>query len=217
SSTFNCKVRIDNVRTKKGWNYQSCGGPKCKKGIERKAESLWCDSCNKPVEYPVLRFRLELNISDQTTSTVVVMFDDIETELVKCSADSIVQPEDENVIGTTLILELKSHTCYEHGTFESFTCWRIVPEEAVEETAGSSNIDEKVPAKRKRMKTLAMHPSVSTPSKPAEDKKKKRVELEDSEEEIASAWNGAQENAKDGSGSEKKKKRRYIVYESDSE
>ncbi|GKD31026.1 ATP-dependent DNA helicase PIF7-like protein [Tanacetum coccineum] len=230
SSTFNCKVRIDNVRTKKGWNYPSCGGSKCKKGIERKAESFWCDSCNKPVEYPVLRFRLELDISDQTASTVVVMFDDIATELVKCSADSIVQPEDEtadvhailpralqNVIGTTHILELKSHTYYEHDTFESFTCWRIVPEEAVEESAGSSNIDEKVPAKRKRMKTLAMHPSVSTPSKPAEDKKKKRVELEDSEEEIASAWNGAQENAKDGSGSEKKKKRRYIVYESDSE
>ncbi|GJW04387.1 nucleic acid-binding, OB-fold protein [Tanacetum coccineum] len=95
SSTFNCKVRIDNVRTKKGWNYPSCGGSKCKKGIERKAGSFWCDSCNKSVEYPVLRFRLELDISDQTASTVVVMFDDIATELVKCFADSIMQTEDE--------------------------------------------------------------------------------------------------------------------------
>ncbi|GKA36290.1 reverse transcriptase domain-containing protein, partial [Tanacetum coccineum] len=129
------------------WNYPSCGGSKCKKGIERKAGSFWCDSCNKLVEYPVLRFRLELDISDETASTVVVMFDDIAIELVKCSADSIVQPEDEvdvhailpralqNVIRTTHILELKSHTYYEHGTFESFTCWRIVPEEAVEESA----------------------------------------------------------------------------------
>ncbi|GKD34581.1 reverse transcriptase domain-containing protein, partial [Tanacetum coccineum] len=145
---FKKGIRIDNVRTKKGWNYPSCGGSKCKKGIEQKAGSFWCDSCNKSVEYPVLRFRLELDISDQTTSTV-------------------------NVIRTTHILELKLHTYYEHGTFESFTCWRIVPEEAVEESACSSNIDEKVPAKRKRMKTLAIHPSVSTPSKPAEDKKKK--------------------------------------------
>ncbi|GJY57236.1 replication protein A 70 kDa DNA-binding subunit C-like protein [Tanacetum coccineum] len=222
SSTFNCKVRIDNVRTRKGWNYPSYGGSKCKKGIDRKAGSFWCDLCNKPVEYPVLRFRLELDISDQTTSTVVVMFDDIATELVKCSADSIMQTEDEtadvhailpqalqNMIGTTHILELKSHTYYVQCTFESFTCRRIVPEEAVEESVGSSNIDEKVPAKRKRMKSLAMHTSVTTPSKPVEDKKKKRVELEDSKEEMASAWNGAQENAKDGSGSEKKKKRSF--------
>nr|GEY23281.1 hypothetical protein [Tanacetum cinerariifolium] len=72
-----------------------------------------------------------------------------------------------------------------------------------------------------------MHPSVSTPSKPTEDKKKKRlnatqhftavVKLEDSKEEMASAWSGSQENAKDGSTSEKRKKRRYIVDESDSE
>ncbi|GKF04173.1 nucleic acid-binding, OB-fold protein, partial [Tanacetum coccineum] len=95
SSTFNCKVRIDNVRTRKGWNYPSCGGSKCKKGIDRKAGSFWCDSCNKPVEYPVLRFRLELDIFDQTASTVVVMFDDIATKLVKCSTDSILQTKDE--------------------------------------------------------------------------------------------------------------------------
>ncbi|GJY76035.1 replication protein A 70 kDa DNA-binding subunit C-like protein [Tanacetum coccineum] len=74
-------------------NYPSCGGPKCKKGIDRKAGSFWCDSCNKPVEYPVLR--LKLNISNQTASIVVVMFDDTTTELVKCSADSIVHAEDE--------------------------------------------------------------------------------------------------------------------------
>ncbi|GKB37417.1 hypothetical protein Tco_0882359, partial [Tanacetum coccineum] len=43
------------------------------------------------------------------------------------------------------------------------------------------------------------------------------VELEDSEEEMASAWNGAQENAEDGSASKKRKKRRYIMDESDSE
>ncbi|GJS02536.1 54S ribosomal protein L19, mitochondrial [Tanacetum coccineum] len=199
---------------------------------ERKVliERLEASSVTHATSLLSTRSRLELDISDQTASTVVVMFDDTATELVKCSADSIVQAEDEtadvhailpraleNVIGTTHILELKSHMYYEHGTFESFTCWRVVPEEVVEESAGSSNVDAKVPAKRKRVKTLAMHPSVSTPSKPAEDKKKKRVELEDSEEEMASAWNGAQENAEDGSASKKRKKRRYIVDESDSE
>nr|GEX71953.1 DNA helicase PIF1, ATP-dependent [Tanacetum cinerariifolium] len=37
------------------------------------------------------------------------------------------------------------------------------------------------------------------------------VELEDSEEEMASAWSGAQENAKDGSASEKRKKRSFPI------
>ncbi|GJR97974.1 DNA helicase PIF1, ATP-dependent [Tanacetum coccineum] len=182
SSTFNCKVRIDNVRTKKGWNYPSCGGSKCKKGIERKAGSFWCDSCNKPVEYPVLR--IELDISDQTASTVTV------------DVHAILSRALQNVIGTTHILELKSHTYYEHDTFESFTFYRIIPEEAMEEMLSLAMIDGK---------RLIPIPLCDW------------VELEDSEEEIASAWNGAQENAKDGSGFEKKKKRRYIVYESDSE
>nr|GEU91103.1 hypothetical protein [Tanacetum cinerariifolium] len=154
SSTFNCKVKIDNVRMRKGWNYPSCGGSKCKKGIDQKARSFWCDSCNKLVEYMVLRCPSYLASSPR-----------------KCNWDHT-HP------GT------KIHTYYEHDTFESFTCWRIVPEEVVEESAGSSNVDTNVLAKRKRVKTLAMHPSVSTPLKPAEDKKKKRVELEDSKEEM---------------------------------
>nr|GEV48115.1 hypothetical protein [Tanacetum cinerariifolium] len=171
-------------RKNDGWNYPSCGGSKCKKGIDRKAGSFWCDSCNKPVEYQVLRFRLELDISDQTASTVVVRFDDTATKLKKlsclplcsdCRCPSYLAPSPRNVIGTTHHLELKSHTYYEHSTFESFTYWRIVPEEVVEESAGSSNINANVHAKRKRVKTLAMHPFVSTPSKPVEDKKKKRL------------------------------------------
>nr|GEZ42354.1 hypothetical protein [Tanacetum cinerariifolium] len=31
AATFNCEVRIDKVRTKKGWNYPAYGGDKCKK------------------------------------------------------------------------------------------------------------------------------------------------------------------------------------------
>ncbi|GKC31909.1 nucleic acid-binding, OB-fold protein [Tanacetum coccineum] len=55
SATFICKIRIDDVMTKKGWNYPSCGSDTCKKGITRKLGSFWCGSCNKAVEYPVLR------------------------------------------------------------------------------------------------------------------------------------------------------------------
>nr|GFB19775.1 hypothetical protein [Tanacetum cinerariifolium] len=31
-------VKIDCIRTQKGWNFQSCGGEKCKKGVCRRRE-----------------------------------------------------------------------------------------------------------------------------------------------------------------------------------
>ncbi|KAL6500995.1 hypothetical protein OROHE_025192 [Orobanche hederae] len=134
-STFNCKVTIDGVRTTKGWNYPSCSDIRCKKGASRKGGHFWCDSCDKSVAYPVLRYRLELEVSDGTTHIVVVLFDESATELVGCSVGTIVETNDEvsadypnlpktiaNLIGTTHVLELKSNSYYEHGTYESFTC-----------------------------------------------------------------------------------------------
>nr|GFA45377.1 hypothetical protein [Tanacetum cinerariifolium] len=138
SLTFKCRVKIDGIRTRKGWNFPSCGGEKCKKGVVRK----------------------EGNVSDKTASTMVVMFDEPTTKLVKCSADSLVAADEDvglayadyvgllrdltNIIGTTQTMEIKTHTYYEHGTFESFTCWRIAVEEVVEEDAGSSNVNTSV-------------------------------------------------------------------------
>nr|GEX19913.1 hypothetical protein [Tanacetum cinerariifolium] len=134
-------VKIDDTRSQKGWNFPACGGEKCKKGVVQKNGSFWCHACEKAVDYPVLRFRHELYVSDKTASTIVVMFDEPAKELLKCSADSLAAADDEsgfgytdhaglpfalaNIIGTTHTLEMKSHTYYEHGTVESFTCWRI--------------------------------------------------------------------------------------------
>ncbi|KAL6548104.1 hypothetical protein OROHE_009166 [Orobanche hederae] len=39
SATFICEVEINNIRTRKGWNYPSCGHDKCKKGLTRKEDS----------------------------------------------------------------------------------------------------------------------------------------------------------------------------------
>nr|GFA72698.1 hypothetical protein [Tanacetum cinerariifolium] len=150
------------------------------------------DSCNNSVEYPVIRYMLKLEISDDTAEVVVVMFDETATSLLKCSASSILDFEDQvyfsasynlantftdlrlqdeedhlglppalaRIVGTSDTLELKPHTYYEHGTYESFTCW-------------------KAPA----LKRLNKFPSVATPSKPDEEKKQRREELEDSDVE----------------------------------
>nr|GFD00647.1 hypothetical protein [Tanacetum cinerariifolium] len=115
-----------------------------------------CQAYEKVVDYPVLRFPLEIYVSDKTTSTVVVMFDEPAKELLKCSADSLAADDESgfgytnhaglplalaNIIGTTHTLEMKSHTYYEHGTFESFSCRRIALEEVVEVDSESRNMN----------------------------------------------------------------------------
>ncbi|GJS76507.1 hypothetical protein Tco_0726388 [Tanacetum coccineum] len=48
-----------------------------------------------------------------------------------------------NLIGTTHVMEFKSHTYYEYGTFESFTCWKINPSEMVDDAElEDSDVDE---------------------------------------------------------------------------
>ncbi|GKC53455.1 reverse transcriptase domain-containing protein [Tanacetum coccineum] len=123
-------LRIDKVGTKKGWNYPSCGRAKCKKTIARQ-EDFWCDSCERIVEYPIMRYRLELEVSDHTVAIVVVIFDETATSLVRCSVDLVLAAEEQdkeshsplpnalaNIVGTTHTLELKAHTYYEHDTVE---------------------------------------------------------------------------------------------------
>ncbi|GKD50742.1 hypothetical protein Tco_1279718 [Tanacetum coccineum] len=181
------------------------------------------------VEYLVLR--LELDVSNKTASTVVVMFDEPTIELVKCSADSLAVADEDvgfayaddvglpralaNNIGTTQTLEIKTHTYYEHGTFESFTCWRIPLEEVVEEDVRSSNYTS-VEVKIKKFRKLATKPSVATPSKPAE-KRGKRVDLEDSHDEVTCGMDDGQAYGKDNFVLDKRKKKRYIVDDSASE
>ncbi|GKB03797.1 hypothetical protein Tco_0831940 [Tanacetum coccineum] len=142
----------------------------------------------------VSRSELELGISDATAHVVVVMFDETASELVKCSADSLAQSDKEylddtlalpapleNIIGATHTLEFKSHTYYEHGTFESFTCWNLISPEAVVESAGSSTIDVVPDTPRSSGKGLHKKPSMATLLKPCDGKTPISQELEDSD------------------------------------
>ncbi|GJZ29168.1 nucleic acid-binding, OB-fold protein [Tanacetum coccineum] len=154
SVAFIFQVRNDNIRTRNGSNLPTCGGEKCKKGVGRKLVGWWCDACEKAVEYPVLRYMPELGISDATTHVVVVIFDETASELVKCSADSLVQSDKE---------------------------LHLLEPEAVMKSAGSSTIDAVPDAPRSSRKRLCKEPSVSTPLKPCEGTTPIRQELEDSD------------------------------------
>nr|GEV81392.1 hypothetical protein [Tanacetum cinerariifolium] len=120
SITFQCKVTIDGIRTKKGWNFPSYGSG-----------------------------------TYNTAQVVVVMFNETATALVNCSANSLMDTVDEssedhlnlppalsNLIGVAHVMEIKSHTYYEYRSFESFTCWQILSSEGIDDSVGSSNLND---------------------------------------------------------------------------
>ncbi|GKB38290.1 replication protein A 70 kDa DNA-binding subunit C-like protein [Tanacetum coccineum] len=196
TTTFHCKVMIGNFLTKKGWHYPSCGYEKCRKGASRKNGKWVCEACNRTIDYPVFRYRLEFVVADDTAHTVVVMFNETATELLKCSAESLMGTEDEgpdtddglnlplairNLIGTTHVLEIKSHTYYEYGTFESFNCWKINPGETAADDASSSTPVATANDVVLSEKIVTNPPTVCTPLKTKEAMKQKGHELEDSD------------------------------------
>ncbi|GKF30305.1 hypothetical protein Tco_0100103 [Tanacetum coccineum] len=66
-------------------------------------------------------------------------------------------------MGTSHTLELKACTYYEYETYESFTCWRIVSAEGVDESVASSAVDAVPTAQTPVVKRLIKQSSVTTP------------------------------------------------------
>ncbi|GJT55832.1 reverse transcriptase domain-containing protein [Tanacetum coccineum] len=121
------------------------------------------------VTHATVLYRLELEVSDNTAQMVVVMFDEIaravdEEEMGFPSALA-------NIVGTLHTLELKSNSYYKHTNYDSFTCWRVVLEEELDESGSSGTLAGVGDPKTGVFVPLTTTPSVSTPSKPSEPKK----------------------------------------------
>ncbi|KAL6564001.1 hypothetical protein OROHE_005241 [Orobanche hederae] len=201
SATFICEVKINNIRTRKGWNYPSCGHDKCKKGLTRKEGKFWCEACNKPVAYPVVRYRLEIDVSDSSSHTVVVIFDETATELVKCSAESLLEGEGEVAEDQPMLPHALAN----------------IIAELVNESTCSGSVTASTDAGRRVLKRLSSAPSVSTPSKPSEAKRKKSIVIEESDTEITYAEDKEPKYAEDAEPADQKQKKKFIVQDSDSD
>nr|GEY11589.1 hypothetical protein [Tanacetum cinerariifolium] len=161
-----------------------------------KAGQFWCDSCESPMEYPVIRYRLELEISDDTAEVVVYEEEHLGLPFAL-----------ENIVGTSHTLELKSHTYYEHGNYESFTCWKLVTAEDVEGSASSGTVAAKADSKAHVLGALSADPLVATPSKSSEDKKHKRERGQDSDVEESFVADGQPNGGEVGCSSSARKSR----------
>ncbi|GJV84082.1 putative ribonuclease H-like domain-containing protein [Tanacetum coccineum] len=148
------------------------------------------------VEYPVLRFRLELDVFDKTASTVVVMFDELATELVKCSAASLAKADED--VGLAYAND------------------RIAPEEVVKEDAGSSNVNASAEVNIKELQRWPRS-QLSPLLQNLQMKGEKRVDLEDSDDEVTCGMDDGQADAKDSSVLVNGRKKRYVMDDSASD
>ncbi|KAL6507132.1 hypothetical protein OROHE_022031 [Orobanche hederae] len=200
AATFIIEAEIIDVRTKNSWYYPACAGGK--KGVTRKDGKLWCDACDQPVNYPKPRFRLEVDVKDGSAHTVIVMWDETAMELTKSSATALLDGLNEaaddapvlphaltNLFNTKHMFEVKSHTYYNYGEFESFTCSTISPTPTsaisdlheIGKASDECALDDNDNIHKSPMKRLVRGPKLCTPSKEAEPKKKEKYIEEDSD------------------------------------
>nr|GEV40443.1 hypothetical protein [Tanacetum cinerariifolium] len=147
------------------------------------------------------RYRLEVVVADDTAHTVVVMFNDTATELLKCSAESLMGTKDENSNAKD---ELNLS-----GYKESH--WNIIPNASAEDGASSSTASVTANDVESPVKIVTKPPTVCTPIQPNEGKKQKGHALEDLDVDEVS---GPQENTGNSNAKvtvdTQKKRKRYI-------
>ncbi|GKE97775.1 hypothetical protein Tco_0021126 [Tanacetum coccineum] len=150
------------------------------------------------------------------------MFDETARIVVKCSAGSIVRSEEQdeeetglppvlaNIVGTVYTLELKSNSYCEHANYESFTCLSVVLEEVLDESGSSGTLAAAGGPKTSMFVPLTTTSSVTTPSKPGEQKKPRSEERYDFDGKESFVADSKTKGSDVGCSSEAGKRRRLV-------
>ncbi|CAH2035718.1 unnamed protein product [Thlaspi arvense] len=128
---FICKSRVTDIQSKNGWCYISCS-----KKLQRGSSSFTCTTCHDSKAVGVIRYRVELSISDGTDKAVFVAFDTDMTRLTNTRAADVsiaVQGGIQNelpqvikgIVGTTFTFQLKLTEYNFTSKHQSFTISRI--------------------------------------------------------------------------------------------
>ncbi|GJW30980.1 hypothetical protein Tco_0047855 [Tanacetum coccineum] len=170
----------------------------------------------------VLRERIGNGSVRHVTGLLTILFLGTRPSL-KCTAESLMGMEDEgsdadddlnlplairNLIGTIHVLEIKSHTYYEYGTFESFNYWKINLSKTAEDDASSSTPAVTANDAELLMKIVTKPPTVCTPLKPNDERNIRELEDSDVEEVCGPLANKGKSSA-DVAMDTKKKRKRY--------
>ncbi|RYR23893.1 hypothetical protein Ahy_B02g057383 [Arachis hypogaea] len=112
---FTILATINGIDDKFGWNYVEC--EKCHKKAYKKGDNYICGTCNQTPQYPTIRFRIQLKVSDQSATATFVLFDGEAKKLLGTTASNLITlqksndletlPQLKNLCNLTLIFEVK--------------------------------------------------------------------------------------------------------------
>ncbi|XP_021733164.1 replication protein A 70 kDa DNA-binding subunit E-like [Chenopodium quinoa] len=143
---FYCKAKVTDIMGENGWYYISC--PVCKRRVTPRLADFLCILCEKSIERPIPRYRLELGVEDHSGSTIFVIFDEEAKKLIGQDGSTVFEAhiyekannkddasdndaESEipmiikNIIGKELIFKVKI-TAYNRKTLrQTFTVMKI--------------------------------------------------------------------------------------------
>ncbi|XP_071699016.1 replication factor A protein 1-like [Rutidosis leptorrhynchoides] len=98
ADVFKCKVELTNIRMKNS----CCSICEAKKSISRQYGGFWCESCDKNDPEPIARFRIQFDVRDSSTETVVVLFDETAEQLTGKTAKTLLGGQDAATCTTVL-------------------------------------------------------------------------------------------------------------------
>ncbi|XP_074298131.1 replication protein A 70 kDa DNA-binding subunit D-like isoform X1 [Silene latifolia] len=92
--TFYYLATIKGFSNKNGWNFHACA--RHKTSAKAAGTKFWCQKCMLIIDDPVIRYRLEAEVEDETGSTKFIIFDDEAQEILGMIAQQLHDMEEAN-------------------------------------------------------------------------------------------------------------------------
>nr|XP_004516852.1 uncharacterized protein LOC101502235 [Cicer arietinum] len=168
---FTICATINDIDYKFGWNYIGCEN--CLTKLTQQRQQYYCPLCDMTSKYPAPRFKIQLRVSDETSTTTFTMFDKEAQKLLNTTATQLLEKLDnierpstlQNLCNRKLIFEIRlSDKNLKEGS-QTYTITRtFVPANIFLDTTNSIHI---------KQEPKSPQPSTTSNSKDKEDIKQK--------------------------------------------
>ncbi|KAL0003891.1 hypothetical protein SO802_011452 [Lithocarpus litseifolius] len=143
-NVFTCLAKIENIEKNFGWYYIGCA--KCNKKVKSEND-FWCSHCKSNSNFPIPRYRIQLNVDDGTEHAVFILFDkeaekllhttarELSNKYATMNANSTLPNEIEKLIGKTFVFQLKLNDYNWKEGWELYTIEKVFDNISNDETA----------------------------------------------------------------------------------
>ncbi|XP_050254903.1 uncharacterized protein LOC126700757 [Quercus robur] len=143
-NVFTCLATIENIENNFGWYYIGCA--KCNKKVKSEND-FWCSHCKSNSNFPIPRYKIQLNVDDGTECAVFILFDkeaekflhttarELSNKYAIMNANSTLPNEIEKLIGKTFVFQLKLNDYNWKKGWELYTTEKVFDNISNDKTA----------------------------------------------------------------------------------